>query len=254
MSFAPFYIHAGLLLWSKQWWTVQNSPDFIIVAPRIHRDGLICLRTHSVGKARTKAQGSWFVVYWLFCDTIYGGSLESLRQSSVHSQRSALLLGGWGSSFWQLPAAFLTEDCSWLQETALGKVMPPSQRVSHGERSADLRIQKSDSPLSIWDNSEEPGQLQSTARSGPRPQLQLYSGSASHAAQSWLPCRTVSLEYSPINPLHAVLQLEICFQGIPSKKPYGFMYIFPKYELGSSEAGQEMMFRTRECQQDLGFL
>lgn len=200
MSFAPFYIHAGLLLWNKQRWTVQNSPDFVIVAPRIHRDGLICLRTQSVGKARTKAQGSWFVVYWLFCDTIYGGSLEALPQSSVHSQHSALLLGGWGSSFWQLPAAFLTEDCPWLQETALAKVMPPSQRVSHGERSADLRIQKSDSPLSdlrqLW-----------RARAAPEHRVEWAKASAATVFR-------VSFSCCPI-----LTSLRDCLTGILTNQP-----------------------------------
>lgn len=58
--------------------------------------------------------------------------------------------------------------------------------------------------------------------------------SAPHAVQSWLPSGNISLEHSPVNLLHAILWLELCFQGIPSKKPYDFMYIFPKYELGSS--------------------
>ena len=51
----------------------------------------------------------------------------------------------------------------------------------------------------------------------------------------------VGSEDSAIILLHAVLCFKIYFQGTQSKTPYGFIYIFPKCELGSSEAEQEMI-------------
>ena len=209
-------------------WTVVKSSYFIIAAPRVHRHGMICLRTHRIGRARTKAQVSWFVVYWLFCDTIYGGSSEALPKSSVHSKRSPpqrlgqqLLAAHSCIPHRELPS--VAGNCSGqgyasLPESVSWWMIGWFKNTKIGLSSFNLR--------QLWRATPAPEHRVEWAEASA--QSYSYSGSAAHAAPSRLPSRNLSLEHSPINLLHAVLWLKFCFQGTSSEKPYVFMYIFPE--------------------------